>query len=158
MTLRKFVIRTCVVALALGFGAVMSRGARANEDMEAKFKQMDTNGDGKVSADEHAAAAKTKFQKMDANGDGKVTSTELESAHEKMMGGKGKPEHMSSTEKIKMMDTNGDGSLSEDEFESGSQKMFEKMDANGDGYVTKDELKSGMQKMKERSEKAPSSK
>jgi Ca2+-binding EF-hand superfamily protein len=154
MSLRNFTIRFGAAGLALAFGIIMARGARAHEDMEAKFKAMDTDGDGKISADEHAAHAREMFKKMDTNGDGKVTTAEMDSAHEKMMG-KGKPEKMSSSEKIKMMDTNGDGVLTEQEFEAGAKTMFDKMDTNGDGYLSKDEVKAGMQKMKE---KAPSSK
>jgi Ca2+-binding EF-hand superfamily protein len=157
MNLRNIALRISVVCCALAFGIVMARGARANEDMETKFQSMDTNGDGKVSADEQAAAATSKFERMDANGDGKVTAAEMDSAHEKMAG-KGKHEKMSSSEKIKMMDTNGDGSISSEEFTASSKTMFDKADANGDGYLTKQEMKSGMEKMKESKGKMPSSK
>jgi Ca2+-binding EF-hand superfamily protein len=160
MTLRNIAIRIGIVSLALAFGIVMARGARANEDMEAKFSAMDTNGDGKISADEHSAYATTKFEKIDANGDGKITVSEMDTAHEKMMGGKGKSEKMtmSTSEKVKMMDTNGDGNVSSDEFTASSKTMFDKADANSDGYLTKQEMKSGIEKMKESKGKPPSSK
>ncbi len=41
---------------------------------------MDTNHDGVVSADEHAAGAKQMFAKMDADHDGNVTATEMDAA------------------------------------------------------------------------------
>ena len=44
---------------------------------------MDTNKDGKSSADEHAAAAKKMFDTMDANKDRKVTATEMDAAHQR---------------------------------------------------------------------------
>jgi Ca2+-binding EF-hand superfamily protein len=158
MNLRNIAIKISVVCCALAFGFVMARGARANEDIEAKFQSMDTNGDGKVSSDEHAAYSTSKFEKMDANSDGKVTVSEMESAHEKMGGKEGRTEKMSSTEKLKMMDTNGDGSITSEEFTASAKTKFDKADANGDGYLTKQELKSGMEKMKESKGKAPSSK
>ena len=50
-----------------------------------KFKMMDTNNDGFVSADEHAAGAKIAFSKMDTDHDGYLTKAELKAGHEKMM-------------------------------------------------------------------------
>lgn len=54
------------------------------------FKMMDTNNDGTVSAEEHAAHAAERFKKLDANGDGKVTAEEHEKVraqmHEKYAG------------------------------------------------------------------------
>src|SRR5450631_3462923 len=75
--------------------------AYANE-----FQMMDTNGDGKVSPDEHAAGAKKMFEAMDADKDGKVTAAEMDAAHErmgKMMGKAHKPGHMgmAAADKIK---------------------------------------------------------
>ena len=46
---------------------------------------MDTNHDGVVSADEHAAGAKQMFAKVDADHDGNVTATEMDAAHHAMM-------------------------------------------------------------------------
>src|SRR5215470_10915127 len=54
----------------------------------AEWKMMDTNGDGKISAEEHAAGAKKMFEMMDANHDGKVTAAEMDAAHEKITGRK----------------------------------------------------------------------
>jgi hypothetical protein len=125
--------------------------ARANMDPDAEFSKMDTDGDGKISADEWAAAHKERFSKMDTNGDGKLSTDELKAGmekHEKMMGKApaGAKEMMS--EKIKMMDTNNDGMISEEEFVAGSKTMFDKLDTDHDGYLTKAELKAGHEKMK----------
>jgi Ca2+-binding EF-hand superfamily protein len=134
------------------------RDANAH-DWDAKFQKMDTNGDGKISRDEHAAGAKAMFEAMDANGDGKVTAAEMDAAAAKMMderGGekeqairaeKGQKTEPAAADKIKMIDTNGDGALSAEEHAAGSRQMFDKMDADGDGYLTKAEFKAGHAKL-----------
>lgn len=49
-----------------------------------KIKEIDTDGDGRISAAEHAAGSQKMFAKMDADGDGKVTSAEMQAGHDKM--------------------------------------------------------------------------
>ena len=48
------------------------------------FQMMDSNGDGVVSADEHAAMAAERFAAMDTNGDGKVSSDEMDAHRSEM--------------------------------------------------------------------------
>ncbi|MBU8975187.1 MULTISPECIES: hypothetical protein [unclassified Lysobacter] len=105
--------------------------------------KMDTNGDGSVSAAEHAAGAKAMFTSMDANSDGNVTAAEMDVRHAAKAAGKPDRMKMTSAEKIKTIDTNGDGQLSAAEHAAGSQAMFTKMDANGDGNLTAAEMKAG---------------
>ncbi|HVJ36901.1 MAG TPA: hypothetical protein VM687_03745 [Stenotrophomonas sp.] len=50
-----------------------------------KIKEIDTNGDGKISAAEHAAGSQKMFGKLDADGDGKVTAAEMQAGHDKAM-------------------------------------------------------------------------
>ena len=57
------------VAMACPGGSDGKRGGH--------FQQMDTNGDGAVSVEEHEAMAAERFSKMDTNGDGKVTKDEM---------------------------------------------------------------------------------
>jgi Ca2+-binding EF-hand superfamily protein len=133
------------------FGLLAAGRAQAHGGAHM-FQEMDTNSDGKVSADEHAAAAKTMFTRMDENSDGKVTAAEMTAGHEKVTGktdskDKTAPKGMSAAEKIKVIDTNGDGVLTAEEHAAGAKIMFEKMDANHDGFLTKDELVAGHAKM-----------
>ena len=123
-------------------------------DADDKFKLMDTNGDGKVSREEHAAAAQAMFGKMDANSDGIVTADEMTAMHHekkssklKFWQKKDKHDEMSSSEKISIIDTNGDGKISRAEHEAGSAKMFTKMDANDDGVLSKEECEAGEEMM-----------
>lgn len=149
-----------VLAAAALLGLPVGRPADAHDD-GAMFKKMDSNGDGKVSADEHAAGARKMFETMDSNKDGKVTAAEMTAAHGKMMEGKGEHaekaqtsekgmEHgkeMSAADKIKVVDTNGDGVLTAEEHAAGSKSMFEKMDTNHDGFLSKTEMMAGHAKL-----------
>jgi Ca2+-binding EF-hand superfamily protein len=65
-------------------GLAVPRVALAN-DTEKEFQEADTNGDGVLTADEHAAAARTMFDKMDTDHDGYLTKAELKAGHEQYM-------------------------------------------------------------------------
>lgn len=125
--------------------AAFAHGDKAGHEA-AMFKKMDANGDGKISADEHAAGAKAMFEAMDTNHDGKVTAEEMTAAHEKKGAKAGKP-GMSSAEKIKVIDTDGDGVLTAEEHAAGSRTMFTKMDADGDGMLTAQEMAEGHERL-----------
>jgi hypothetical protein len=137
-TLAKSVVATLGLATTLGLGGQ----ALAN----AKFGDVDADGDGKVTQAEHSAWASQKFTRMDSNGDGKVTAAEM--AAEKDRTGKAAKGGMSAEEKIRAIDTNGDGSLSKEEHEAGTVAKFTEMDANKDGSLSKTEFKTGHDRMK----------
>ena len=67
--------------------AKMMKGEHKGMDMKSadKIKAMDTDGDGKLSAAEHAAGANEMFGKMDKDGDGKLSKAEMNEGHDKMM-------------------------------------------------------------------------
>lgn len=127
-------LRICMVTLAF-CGA--SSLAFANEDHGDMMKAMDSNGDGAISADEHAAGAKAMFDGMDANKDGMVTAEEMDQAHPQG------DRKMSAADKIKTIDTNGDGQLSAAEHTAGSAAMFQKMDSDHNGSLSTEEWKAG---------------
>ena len=155
-----------LLALSIMGALALASAAWAHDD---KFKTMDSNGDGKITAAEHAAGAKAMFDRMDANHDGNVTAAEMDAGHammkdrdddmhgmkagEKAKAGKAMDHDMddmdmSSADKIAKMDTNGDGMLSATEHEAGAAAMFKDMDSNGDGNLSRSEMKAGHRMMK----------
>jgi Ca2+-binding EF-hand superfamily protein len=50
-----------------------------------KIKVVDTNGDGVLTAQEHAAGSKSMFTKMDGDKDGYLTAAEVKSGHKQLM-------------------------------------------------------------------------
>lgn len=69
------------------YDGMMQGGKMGGEHMhmgEHFFKEMDANGDGTVTREEHEAFAKKKFDSMDTNGDGKITQEEFKARGEKM--------------------------------------------------------------------------
>ena len=53
-----------------------------------KIKTVDSNGDGKLSAEEHASGAQQMFAKMDTDKDGALTLAEIEAGHKTMLSAK----------------------------------------------------------------------
>ena len=143
------------VAGVSGYAMLPSAAVAGSPD--TSFEAMDDNDDGKISPDEHFAAASRMFEKMDSNSDGKVTAAEMTAAHPRVTGKKAQKSDMTAAEKIKMLDTDGDGVLTSEEHAAGARSMFDKMDADKDGYLTKAELKTGHAKFLNKSS-APASK
>jgi Ca2+-binding EF-hand superfamily protein len=136
--------------LFAAFALAVSSFALAHPS-DKEFKTMDTNKDGKVSAEEHAAGARKMFETMDSNKDGKVTAAEMDAAHHAITGRKAAKSDMSAADKIKTIDKDGDGIVSADEHAAGSAAMFDKMDADKDGFLSKAELLAGHASMMKKS-------
>jgi Ca2+-binding EF-hand superfamily protein len=137
------------LAALLGLGAPAV--ALADDDAGARFKAMDTNGDGKISEAEHESSATAKFDTMDSNRDGRVTATEMDAfkanTHKDKKAAKGWSTTYWSADRVKKLDTNGDGSLTIAEFQAGANTKFAEMDTNKDGFLSKSEVEAGYAKM-----------
>lgn len=120
--------------LVLPFAALLLAAPALAGGDKSKMK-MDSNGDGVVSAAEHAAGSKSKFDSMDTNKDGNVSADEL-TTHNKQSG----KAPMAAGEWIKKKDTNGDGMISTSEHVASAQSRFARLDTNGDGNLSQAEL------------------
>ncbi|HOS42678.1 MAG TPA: EF-hand domain-containing protein, partial [Armatimonadota bacterium] len=109
---------------------------RANEQ---KFREMDKNGDGKLSPAEFPYPGE--FAAWDRNGDGVVSWEEI-FGDAAAKGGDQDP--LSPERQFKLADTNADGKLSPAEFPK--PDLFAQMDANKDGFVTWEEAKAHLAK------------
>jgi Ca2+-binding EF-hand superfamily protein len=100
------------------------------------FLALDTDHDGKLSADEIAAASKSLLT-LDADHDGQLTSLEyLPSQNDPNAN---KPNE--TVTRLMVLDRNGDGVLTKDEVPERMQGMFDRIDTNHDGKLTQDEIK-----------------
>jgi Ca2+-binding EF-hand superfamily protein len=136
---------------ACSLSLLLAPFAWANNPDE-KFAKMDTDGNGQISREEHAAGTERMFAEIDTNGDGVVTATEMDTKlyQDKSSREMGRAE-MSGRDKIKTVDQNSDGRLTRAEHTQGSEKMFGKMDTNQDGSLSREELEAGHKmKMKDK--------
>jgi len=101
-----------------------------------RLKDMDKNGDGKVSRDEFTGQPGV-FDRLDADKDGFVTQKEIPG---NAAGGAPAPDRAMMTQRFKAMDKDGDGKVSKDEF-MGPTQLFERLDSNSDGFVSPDEMR-----------------
>jgi Ca2+-binding EF-hand superfamily protein len=123
-------------------------------EMAAAFiKEHDTDGDGKVSQAEALAPHEARFKELDANGDGFVTVEEFRQSFEAQVPlearqrmkerGLGDPGESF----IKELDKNGDGKVDLSEALVSSVEGFKRMDADGDGFATRAEVDAFLSKM-----------
>jgi hypothetical protein len=131
-----------LIALCFSSAAVLAADPKGQPAL-SEFDGVDANRDGRVSAAEHAAAAKKMFRAMDANRDGKVTAAEMDAAYSKVTGNKADQSGMSGADKIRVVDRDGDGVLTASEHDAASKEMFRKMDADRDGYLSREEWTAG---------------
>jgi Ca2+-binding EF-hand superfamily protein len=146
--MRSRMFNRTLFALSMSVGAAFSATTLAADDkvVAADFAAMDTNHDGKLSADEYTATAKDKFAKMDIDHNGQVTAAEMD-AYRKTPKGRD-TNSMSSVTRIKAMDTNNDGQLSLDEVTANAKDKFKLMDTDNDGQLSAAELQVGHDTMK----------
>lgn len=140
MTLKTQISSALIVTLlATGAAtAVSAQDSGAREDRRAEmFSQLDTNGDGSVSAEEFVNRP-DRFARADANGDGMLSSDEIAEMAQARS-------ERHAARMIERLDANDDGLLSKDEVQNRSgqgrqNRMFDRLDANEDGVVSEEEF------------------
>jgi hypothetical protein len=126
--------------------------ARADliKNINTHFQTMDSNHDGKLSADELNAeankqlqqkklalrqAVEANFHKLDTNRDNQLSLAEFLAAIPNIQ------MNESAQDLLRRFDTNHDGKVSPDEFRAADVAKFDKLDLNHDGIVTPDEAR-----------------
>lgn len=142
MNKTRFALATALATLVVGgslLGVSMAGQGPMHRSSEERFKAMDKNGDGKISAAESEAHHSAKLMAADLNGDGKMTFDEMKDAREKRREQRAK-------EFFKTLDTDGDGAVTEAELKARPDRMFAKLDADKDGFLSAGELKAARHK------------
>lgn len=139
---------------------------RAQEDAQSKISDIDTDGDGTISADEYntfisklgiddAPSSNEFFTQFDANSDGEISAEELDSVNEKL---KTADTQQNGPGVIPPgIDTDGDGKVSADEYDTlvsqmgaedalSAEDFFKEYDTNADGEISEDEIIAGLEK------------
>lgn len=138
------------------------------EPADAFIKQLDTDGDGKVSLDEALKPQDARMAQVDSNGDGAITPEEASAAFKaqvppemlKAMQERGMPDPGETF--VKNLDKNGDGKVDKEEFQQPTIGSFKRMDADSDGFAIREEavvffedMKKHMQEQMERMQQQP---
>jgi Ca2+-binding EF-hand superfamily protein len=118
---------------------------------EAGIHRLDTDGDGRLSRAEHAAAARKMFEGMDGDHDGKVTADEMQATLAHTKGRRPsrsmKAANLTAADKIKLSDANHDGVLTIEEHLAAATTNFDRMDGDKDGLLSSTELAAGHAKI-----------
>ncbi|KQN02448.1 MULTISPECIES: EF-hand domain-containing protein [Sphingomonas] len=138
--MRKTVLTLMLVASAITSAA----SAQTAPATPRPPMRQDANHDGVSTRAEAIAQADARFAQMDTDHDGRITAGEMrayrEALHDRMVAsGRDVPVPPPGGRKHdgmgRRMDPNGDGSVTRDEFEARALKRFDRMDANHDGTI-----------------------
>lgn len=154
--MRKLLIAALLATPAFfALDAMAEKGGDRSSKGEAKFAEMDINGDGFITLDEVEIRATERFTEVDQNGDGQISPDEAKAGakarHDARRAeagdrpSKGKRSHQgqrpSKGDMFARTDLDGDGVITVEEITIFTETRFKEMDSNGDGQVTLDEAK-----------------
>ena len=135
------------VALIAVVGSSVASFAEGEKDMGRRggkmpaFEMFDTDGDGQVTQAEMDAHKAARFAESDTEGNGALSAEEMADA---ARGKKADRQEKRIEKMISRMDTDGDGEVSAAEMDAMAKKSpFERLDTNGDGVLSADEFAAG---------------
>jgi hypothetical protein len=116
------------------------RGQGQGRAMNARFRGMDSNGDGRITRQEWRGNEQS-FRVHDRNGDGILAGREVRANARRNNRNRNADTRVDS---LGTLDRNRDGVISRGEW-SGSRNEFDRLDRNRDGYLTSSEAQYGSQ-------------
>ena len=152
---------TGVLVLVMGSASIAAakggaRGGMGPERMDAMFTTLDTDGDGKITTEEFAAASAKRFAEADANSNGFLSSEEMTAMAVKQREKTREARAARRSERmLTKLDADKDGKLSLEELAAapGPERMLEKLDADSDDALSREEVADLKERMEERREK-----
>jgi Ca2+-binding EF-hand superfamily protein len=145
----KTTLFTCTLALAALLAGAAVAGDNPRSDAPHDTMHADTDGDGRVSRAEAAAASAERsgewFDKLDQNKDGYLTQDELKQARETRHQMRGDMKEKME-QRFREADANSDGQLSLDEAQSKMPRLAERfntLDVDKNGLLSKEEIRNG---------------
>jgi len=137
-------MRKTVLTLMLAASAITSAAGAQTPTTPRPPMRQDANQDGVATRAEAIAQADARFAQMDTDHDGRITAGEMrayrEALHDRVVAsGRDVPVPPPGGRKHdgmgRRMDPNGDGSVTREEYEARALKRFDRMDANHDGTI-----------------------
>ncbi len=130
---------------AAGGGGDKGRGDHMKKMMDEKWKEVDKDGDGFLTAEEWTYGEEN-LAKADTDADGKVSREEMGAFLKAAM--KDDPKLIAEM-RLQSMDADKDGKVSQEEWK-GAAEMFGKADKDADGFLTLEELVASMPNPKDK--------
>ena len=96
---------------------------------EQLLREVDTNGDGRITQAEIDAAVNARFARFDANGDGRLSLDEFTALWADLT-------RPVTVRAFQFMDPNGDGSITKAEVDERFGRLVQRFDRNGDGALS----------------------
>ncbi len=140
-----FITGIIMAGLALAATPLLASGSGGGgHGPRMTFQELDTNGDGQITAAEMEDRAAARFAKADTDGDGLLSRSEMEARAQKKAADR-------VTGMIKRFDKDGDGALSQAEMPGPRRagRMFERFDLDGSGGISEQEYSEAREGMGE---------